>query len=135
MSYTDEMPTANLTLPNGTTVTIEGTADEVAILLSKCSGGSGTADDEQPSGRKTVRKRASSKGKKPKRKGPLILIEELVGEDYFKSKRTIGDVQKRLEEKGHIYAQNSLSPGLLKLTRDKRVLRRLKEKGAWVYVS
>lgn len=59
------MPTANLTLPNGTTVTIEGTADEVAVLLSKCSGApiSAGADDQRPVRKKGTRKRASSKAK------------------------------------------------------------------------
>jgi hypothetical protein len=50
--------------------------------------------------------------------------------------RAVGDeVQKKLEEKGHIYAQESLSGPLLRLTRDKHVLRRLKDKKGWVYVS
>lgn len=130
------MATANLTLPNGSKVTIEGTADEVAILLSKCSGPSiGNGGGQPPVRRKGGGKRKPSQNKKSGRKGPQVLIDELVQEDYFKTKRIIGEVQKRLEEKGHIYAQHSLSTPLLRLTRDKRTLRRIREKDGWVYVN
>ena len=55
---------------------------------------------------------------------------------YFKSKRTIGDIQKKLEEMGHIYALTSLSTPLIRLTRSKNsALRRLKENKQWVYVG
>jgi hypothetical protein len=124
-----------LTLPTGTKVTIEGTADEVSTLLSKCSGPSfGDGGDQPLVQRKSGRKRTSGK-KRPRRKGAQVFIDELAKENYFKSKRTIGDVQKKLEEKGHIYAQANLSGPLLRLTRDKHVLRRIKEKDGWVYVS
>ena len=127
--------TAKLVLPNGTTVDIEGTADEVAMLLARFSG------DASPSvgtrkilrTRKPTRSSAVEKKDRPKRKGPQTLLEELANENFFKSKRTIGEVQKKLEEKGHIYALNSLSTPLLRLTRNK-TLRRIKEKDSWAYV-
>ena len=127
------MAKANLILPDGTKVNIEGTAEDVGALLSRFSGG-----ESAPTKKKKARKKKKSTGQ-PKtvarktRKGPQTLIEDLANENYFKSKRKIGDIQKKLEEKGHIYAITSLSPPLLRLTR-KRVLRRLKEKTGWVYV-
>ena len=57
-----------------------------------------------------------------------------MSDNFFKAKRTIAEVQKKLEEKGHIYAVNSLSTPLLRLTRGK-TLRRIKGKSGWVYVS
>src|SRR5438552_10805627 len=112
------MATVNLTLPNGTTVKIEGSAEEVAALLSKYSGSSiGDGGDQPPVQRRSGRK-GTSKSKRPRRKGPQVFIDELAKENYFKSKRTIGEVQKKLEEKGHIYGQESLSCPLLRLTRD-----------------
>jgi hypothetical protein len=129
------MAKANLILPDGTKVTIEGTADEVSTVVAKCSGSLATGVEDQPSQRKRSRTRTGSKTGRPKRKGPQVLIDELAQEKFFKSKRTIGEVQKKLEEKGHIYAQESLSSALLRLTRDKHVLRRLKDKKGWVYVS
>ena len=128
------MAKAHLTLPDGTKVNIEGTAEEVANLLSRFS-----ATQDQPTrtskpAKKKSSARSKAKEQKPKRKGPQTLIEELVRENYFKSKRTIGDVQKKLEEGGHIYALYSLSTPLLRLTRSK-ALRRIKDKDGWVYVS
>lgn len=127
------MAKANLTLPNGTTVALEGTADEVAELLTKFSGSTTTSAPHVPTG---LKKKTSSPARtaKSSRKGPQTLLQELANEGWFKSKRTIGEAQKKLEEKGHIYAMTSLSTPLLRLTRSK-VLRRLKDKNGWVYVS
>ncbi len=130
------MATARLELPDGTTVTIEGTADEVATLLTRFSDDrlsrSGAIGDRPKHASSRPFKNASKD--RQKRKGPRILLQDLADENFFKSKRTIGEVQKKLEEKGHIYSLNSLSTPLLRLTRAK-VLRRIKEKNGWVYVS
>lgn len=131
------MAKAVLTLSNGTKVAIEGTAEDIAVLLDRFSGDAPTPS-RKPRSRQQGRARESTKPKRAKdripRKGPQTLIAELAEENYFKSKRTIGDVQKKLEEKGHIYAITSLSTPLLRLTRAK-TLRRLREKSGWVYVS
>lgn len=130
------MAKATLVLPDGTKVDIDGTANEVAKLLATFSLDSTAHPKKQRSKRKRAPKPAGSTTKKATaRKGPQKLIGELAAENFFKgSKRTIGGIQKKLEEKGHIYAQESLSTPLLRLTRN-GTLRRLKEKGAWVYVS
>jgi hypothetical protein len=55
---------------------------------------------------------------------------ELREEGYFKSKRFLNDIKKKLEEKGHIYARTTLSPTLLNLVKRKdlrRVSRLLKK--------
>lgn len=127
------MAKANLTLPNGTTVVIEGTHEEVAALLATVSGPTTSASSSKKSGRRKS-KSSTPKTTKAVRKGPQVLVKELADEDFFKTKRTLGEVQKKLEEKGHIYALESLSTPVLRLTRSK-VLRRLKEKTGWVYVS
>lgn len=130
------MATAKLVLPDGTTVNIEGTADEVATLLARFAGDSppGTGAKEQSPKKAPPRSSGGNRQEREKRKGPQTLLEELARDDFFKSKRTIGEVQTKLEEKGHIYALHSLSTPLLRLTRS-RVLRRIKEKEGWVYVS
>jgi hypothetical protein len=128
------MAKANLVLPNGTTVAIEGTADEVAVLLSKFSQ---PAEVEPSKTQKRKKPRLSGGtvgGTKKKKDGPTGLITELAKEGYFKSKRTISDIQKKLEELGHIYAITSISPCLTRLTKS-RTLRRLKENKVWVYVN
>lgn len=128
------MAKAHLTLPDGTTVNIEGTADEVATLLARFAGSAPTTITAVKPRRKKAAANSDKKAQKTARKSPKTLIEELANENFFKSKRTISEVQKKLEEKGHIYALHSLSTPLLRLTRSK-VLRRIKEKDGWVYVS
>jgi hypothetical protein len=128
------MAKANLIFQDGTKVNIEGTAEEVDKLLSRFSiGESAPTPKKYARGKKKVNGQQIV-GAKTNRKGPQTLIEDLASENYFKSKRTINDIQNKLEEKGHIYALTSISAPLLRLTR-KKVLRRLKEQNGWVYVS
>src|SRR5437879_2593072 len=102
------MAKANLVLPDGTKVTIEGSTEEVTNLLAKFSGAIPLSKVTKPLLSKTSgRSRSGNQG--PKRKGPQRLIEDLVQESYFKAKRTIGEIQRKLEEKGHIYALYALS--------------------------
>lgn len=61
-------------------------------------------------------------------------IRELIVDDYFKTKREIGEVRDKLEEDGHIYPVTSLSTPLYRLIKAKE-LRRMKEDGAWRYVN
>ena|SRR3989344_4834128 len=129
------MTKATLTLENGTSVLIEGSASEVKELLDIFSGKHTTF--KKPTAAKH-RKRTSGgvEGKKKSNKqGPADLIRDLIQENYFKAnKRSLSDIQKKLEERGHIYAQTSLSTPLTRLTRSQE-LRRLKEKKGWVYTT
>jgi hypothetical protein len=130
------MAKANLTLPNGTTVVIDGSPKEIAELMSLYSGASKVDDSEllfrsdKHSKSKAVNKEDKSSGKK----GPQSYILELTKTDFFKQKRTISEIQKKLEERGHIYAQTSISTPLIRLVRTHE-LRRIKDKKSWVYVS
>ncbi|MBY0376684.1 hypothetical protein K2P96_01795 [Patescibacteria group bacterium] len=125
------MAKAKLTLPNGTDIQIEGTPEEVKGLLSFYLQ-SGPVKGKNP-----IATAPTKQGKKRKgsiKSGPASLIRELIEEDYFKAqKRSLSDIQKKLEERGHIYAQTSLSMPLTRLTRSKE-LRRLQEKKGWMYV-
>ena len=128
------MAKANLVLPDGTKVNIEGTVEEVAVLLAKCS--STTPAGPSAATKKQRQKRGRGSGgtaKRPKARGPVGLITELAQEGFFKSKRMLPEIQKKLEQGGHIYAQTSLSPAVLSLTKQK-ILRRLKENEGWTYV-
>lgn len=126
------MTKAKLTTPNGTEVQIEGTPEEVSQLLALYSSGA-----PSPKKVKKVRHTNNSGGsvkKKLVRNGPADLIRELITEEYFKGqKRSLADIQKKLEEGGHIYAQTSLSTPVLRLVKSKE-LRRLKEAKGWMYV-
>ena len=123
------MAKAELKLPNGTHVQIEGNAEEVASLLAIYS-------SESSSKKQSLHPKRSvgSKRKIARKGGPIGLIKELLEEGYFKGKkRRLPEIQKKLEERGNIYAQSSLSPALIRLAKS-RQLRRIKEKKGWVYV-
>jgi hypothetical protein len=128
-------------MANGTTVTIEGTADEVAAVVQRISSGASSS----PAGiastgrrRRRVRSITGTPGIGPtgrtKSKGPADYIRELMKEDFFKTKRGLADVQKKLEEGAHIYPVTHLSPVLFRLVHLKE-LRRIKEDGTWKYVN
>jgi hypothetical protein len=127
------MAKANLVLCDGTKVAIEGAADEVAILLEKLSG-KRKFEPAKKRGKKSIAKKAGTQVKRKQKEGPLVRIEGLKEEGFFETKRTIAEIQTKLEEKGHIYPQTHLSTPLLRLVRKKK-LRRLKEKKGWVYVK
>ena len=115
------MPKADVTLPDGTKVFIEGSKEQVADIIKQIS---------------------SQKGKTPKTTSPKVVgsgpsanIRGLVEEGFFKEKRTIGQIQSALEERGYIYSTPSLSPILLYLIRTKGPLRRIKEPDGYKYVN
>jgi hypothetical protein len=123
------MAKASLLRPDGTKVQIEGTADEVAVLIARCS--SVTQLPTTRTKHKAGKSHSTTSGQR--KDGPQVFISQLAADGYFKSKRSLSDIQKKLEELGHIYAQTSISTPLTRLTR-KRVLRRIKEKDGWVYI-
>ena|SRR6266851_7630603 len=135
------MPKANVVLADGTKVTIDGTTDEVAAVLERISRSAphpGT--DGTPNGGRRGRRTSSAKGPrqatsaKSKAKGPADYIRDLVGGDFFNTKRGLRDVQQKLEEGAHIYEVTTISPALFRLVRTKE-LRRIKEEGTWKYVN
>jgi hypothetical protein len=128
------MPKANVVLPSGAKVTIEGTADEVGTLLERLSEApdqTSTPAAGRPQPRRSTRPAQPMASQK---KGPIDHIRELVNADFFNVKHGIADVQRRLEQNAHIYPVTSLSPALVRLVRVKE-LRRIKERGKWVYVN
>jgi len=123
------MAKADLTLPDGTTVAIDGSPDEITKILSAFGPGRAA-----PASKRRSRRGGATPGRAPRSgKGPTAYIIQLREEGFFKSKRSLGDIQKKLEEQGHIYAITSLSPILVTLVRRKD-LRRVKEGKRWAYV-
>ncbi len=122
-----KIPKATIDLPDGTKVIVDGSTEEITELL----------DHYSEKGKKTAAKKTTkpkgSKSKKPSM-GPTGLIRDLIDNGYFKERRSLGDIQLKLEEGGHIYAQTSLSPVLVRLVKNKE-LRRVKENKRWVYVN
>ncbi len=123
------MAKADLILPDGTKVAIDGSPDEITKILSALSPGPAASGSKRTS--RVVR---PTPGHAPRSaKGPTGYITQLRDEGFFKAKRSLGDIQKKLEEQGHIYAITSLSPILVRLVRG-RALRRVKDGNRWAYV-
>lgn len=128
------MATAKVTLRDGTTVSIDGTPEEVAALVQRISPSDGATVVPRPRRTASGSRKAKTQAPRPKTMGPIDYIRELTGENFFAEKRGLGEVKGKLEEQAHFYPVTSLSPALVRLVR-KRELRRIKEDGAWKYVN
>lgn len=126
------MATANLNLPDGSKVKIEGSPEEISRILDLYSGGTGETNAVVRKTRK--RKPAKTSSKTRSTVGVSRYVRELKQEDFFTTKRSLSDIQVKLEENGHIYPLTHLSTPLRRLVRAKE-LRRMKDKGVWVYVN
>ncbi len=119
------MPKAVVAMKSGSTVTIEGSSEEVAALVSRLDGG-------QRPGAVPAKSQASTRQKaKPTLTG---LVEELIAENFFGKPKELGAVKVALEERGQFYPTTTLSPIMLRFVK-RRELRRIKEKKHWAYVA
>lgn len=119
------MAKAQVTLPSGAKVTVEGTEDEVARLVLLL----GDEESDQPK---------AAKGKKPAKakSNPTVtdLINELIESGLLKKPTELGVIKKALEQQGHYYSNPTVATALLRLVK-KRTLRRIKQEGQWRYVG
>lgn len=68
------------------------------------------------------------------RLGPKAMLEDLIGRGYFKSPRTISEVQGHLQhQRGHRYKATELSPALVRLIRDGALKRDTNADGTYEY--
>lgn len=137
------MATANIDLPNGSKVQVEGTAEDINKILAACgaitTGAAGPGGDvpASMSQRAKVKNNGSDHNGRGVRRatgGAMQHIRELIDEHFFKEKRSISNVQEKMEELGHIYPLTHLSTPLRRLVRNKE-LRRMREGKNWVYVK
>ncbi len=119
------MPKAVIAMKSGSTVTIEGSSEEVVALVSRLNGGTDTGAASAKS------KRSAQQKAKPTLTG---LIEELIADDFFSKPKELGTVKDALEGRGHFYPTTTLSPIMLRFVK-RRELRRIKEKKHWAYVA
>lgn len=129
------MAKANIDLPNGTKIIVDGTSDDINAVLklfTNTSAPTPSADKKKNGKRKSSSHKKS--GVKRTQKGPNLYILEIKEDGFFDKKKTINDIQQKLEENGHIYPQTHLSTPLRRLVQ-KKELRRIKEDGNWVYVK
>ncbi len=122
------MAKADITLPSGAKVTVEGSLEEIHSLLVHYS-----SNLSQRPGAGEPRPRKTSPVKR-NGLGPKGRVLELKQEGFFNTKQSLKAIQEKLAERGYIYPQNSLSATLIRLTKT-RELGRLKEGGVWMYVN
>lgn len=124
------MAKAQIALPDGVTVSVAGTPDEIASVVSLLQLGLRGAPRPKPKAEPTAKRERGSTG----RVQITDLIEQLVQSEFFKKPRDLAAVKAALEEIGHHYPVTTLSPTLLRQVR-KRNLRRLKQDNRWVYTG
>lgn len=121
------MPKATIKSQTGALITIEGSEAEVSGILA-------TFERSVTIGhakRTATNARVSTKEDK-KRLGASDLVVSLKEDGFFEKPKGLGDIGKALEEKGYLYPVTTLSGVVLSLVQ-KRVLRRKKLDGKWVY--
>ncbi|MBM4064066.1 MAG: hypothetical protein FJ266_00215 [Planctomycetes bacterium] len=126
------MAKANIDLPNGTKIQVDGSSEEIAKILHLYKDGAENRKIDKP--KNEAGYKTNKTGRKKAKSGPKQYIRELKTDGFFKTKKSINEVQKKLEEKGHIYPMNELSTPLRNLVQSSE-LGRIKEKDGWVYVN
>ena len=114
------MAKAQITMPDGMSVKIDGTPAEIVKLV---------ADLKKEGGKSPTTKRGRSKSV---RTSLPALIESLSDGDFFKKPRGLAEVKSALAEMGHHYPVTTLSGAMLDQVR-RRNLRRLKTNKVWAY--
>src|SRR4249919_1289748 len=119
------MATARIKKPDGTSIVIEGTPQEIAELVRKIQGESSTGGKKRGgTGRQVSTGRSSL---------PDMLIS-LMDAGFFKKPKELAAVKTALAELGHVYPVTTIAPALLRLVR-RRHLRRIKENKRWLYTG
>ncbi len=115
------MAKAQVTTSGGITVKIEGTPQEILLVVQDLE-----KQEAKPS-KTRVEKKAS-----PGRKTLANLLDSLAHDGFFRQPRDLGAVKAELEARGHHYPVTTLSGAVLREVR-KRNLRRLKKNDRWFY--
>ncbi len=117
------MAKAQITTPEGINIKVEGTPKEISAIVEE------------------LKRRSADSGpgrRRGKGKSGRVLLVDLIGSlrdgGFFKKPKDLAGIKGALEEMGHHYPVTTLSPAMLKLVR-KRNLRRLREKGRWLYTG
>jgi 3-deoxy-D-manno-octulosonic-acid transferase len=118
------MAKAKITTPEGITVDVIGTPEEIASVVEKIKKRRSGAKEDQ--------------GKALRGRTTKVLLVDLIGSlidgKFFRTPRDLASIKGALAEMGHHYPVTTLSPTMLRQVRQRR-LRRMREKGRWVYTG
>lgn len=120
------MANAKIRTPEGISVDVSGTPDEITAVVEQM--------------RAQLAGGFAGSSFKRRAKGERVqipnLIQHLKTEEYFKTPRGLGEIQRKLAEMGHHYPVTTLSGAMQAEVRpSKRTLRRFKQDGKYVYVQ
>ena len=118
------MAKAQITMPDGIVIKIDGTPEEVSAVLREMK--------KQPPPEREKLQRGAGGRKKHSRILIGDLLDSLNDGGFFKKPRGLAEVKTALAEMGHHYPLTTLSGAMLKEVR-KRNLRRMREEKHWVY--
>jgi len=119
------MAKAQIKFPDGTTVKLEGTPDEINAVVER-------ARKAQAAGTRGGRAKVKGRSQPPQL---VDLIANLIDGGFFKKKpKDLASVKVALEEMGHHYPVTTLSGAMLRQVRA-RNLRRLKQDKRWIYTG
>lgn len=122
------MAKAHIEGPDGVSIKLEGTPDEISAVLKTVKVGASKDRAGEVHKAKASRKAASG------RVTVTSLAEDLRNEGFFKKPKTLGEIRSRLADLGHNYPLTGLSGPMRGEVKGKR-LRRFKEKGKYVYAQ
>lgn len=136
------MAKANIVTPDGTTINLEGTSDEIAALVAKfgligkaaapAAAAAVPAAAAAPLAAKSRPAKAKSSAK-GKANGVQAVITEMVDEDFFKKPQLFTAIRAQLEQDAHFYGRAAVGQAMIRAVKAKQ-LRRIKQNGKWAYV-
>jgi septation ring formation regulator EzrA len=118
---------ATIKSSTGAVITVEGTEAEVSNILSAFEKTAAIGQAKE-----TVKKLQTSKQEAKRKLATSDLVIHLKENGFFEKAKSLGDITSALEEQGHLVPVTSLSGVVLGLVQ-KRVLRRKKMDGKWMY--
>jgi len=121
------MAKAQIETPDGVSVKLEGTPDEISAVLKNVRIRTQNA----------VGSKSKASGKPTRSSGRATiatLAEDLREEGFFKKPKTLGEIKSKLADLGHTYPITGLSGPMQREVKSKR-LRRFKQKGKYVYAQ
>ena len=121
------MAKATIKSTTGALITIEGSDNEVSKILSAFERTTVVGHAKQE-----IAKKQAIKKEEKKRLAASDLVIDLKEDGFFEKPKGLGDISKALEEKGYLYPVTTLSGVVLGLIQ-KKLLRRKKVEGRWVY--
>jgi hypothetical protein len=121
------MAKATIKSQSGAVITVEGSESEVSNIISVFERTSVVSHSKETSSKRKVQKKETKK-----LLAASDLLVNLKEDGFFEKPKSLSDISKALEDRGYLYPVTSLSGIALSFVQ-KKILRRKKVEGKWVY--